>query len=388
MKIIVLLVFAVLLNINAFAQKTGKNDSAVLTVNIQNNTFSQVSLINAYGKDRVTYATADIKNDAFTMKLDLPGDIYRFDFGSENYMLVVVKPGEKINMTIDADDLQSVVSVSGSPSMDFVKEATSFTLLKKVVLDSLNEALQNDPQQKYWGRQAQTINQYTQTNADIDRYLLSAFDNMDTLKALMEKYVSNGKIKGSNLDYFVAAANKTLKDFDRNYRPFANYLENVDSYYNFTEKQMPQYPEYYTLRSNYIMEVNARYDRAKRSLGTHMEEITKLIAERDSLVYNNLFDKGKNKVTWAMQVVNKFAPIVDEIAKEHQAWHRQLDVNQDLPTNLVEQAQSIVKNIVGSYQSQYNENDIYLNNKVKDLIREHKSDVAVLMFLDMYPREQ
>lgn len=391
LKIIAFLTLVLGLNTVAFAQKsaaTGKSNMSTVNVTILNNTFTHVDLINAYGKDKTIYASTDISNDRFTMKVDLKNDIYRFDFGDENYLLIVLTPGETINMTVKADNLQDIVSVTGSPSMDFVKEASSFSLRKKFVLDSLNNALQTDEQQKYWSRQAQLINQFTQTNADVDRYILAAFDNVDTLKALMERYVSNGKIKGSNLEAFANSANKTLKDLDRNYRPFANYLENADKYYDFSDKGKGDYSEYFMMRSHYLDEIHSRYDRAQRFLGTHMNDVTSLIALRDSLAYNNLLDKGKNKMDWSLQVVNKFAPVVEDISREHVAWQRQVEINQDVPTNLVEQAQTIVKNIVAGYQSQYNENDSYLNSKLMDAIRSHKNDIAVLMFLDMYPREQ
>lgn len=391
LKTIAFLTLVLGLNMASFAQKsttTGKTNMSTVNVTILNNTFTHVDLINAYGNDKTTYASADISNDRFTMKLDLKNDIYRFDFGDDNFLLIVLKPGETINMTVDAEDLQSIVSVTGSPSMDFVKEAASYSLRKKVVLDSLNKALQSDEQQKYWSRQAQQMNQYTQTNADVDRYILAAFDNVDTLKALMDRYVSKGKVKGSNVETFSNALNKTLKDLDRNYRPFANYLENVDKYYDFSDKGSAQYKEYFAMRTNYIDEVNGRYDRAERYLGKQMENVTQLIAIRDSLSYNNLLDKGKNQLNWAMQVVEKFQPVVDDISREHVAWHRQVDINQDVPQNLVEQSQMIVKKIVSGYQNQYNENESYLNGKLKEVIRANKNDVAVLMFLDMFPREQ
>lgn len=389
LKVFVLLVVAVLANVQASAQKSvaSKNSKeAVVNVTIQNNTFSHVDMINAYGKSKTTYASSDIQNDRFTIKLtDFEGDIYRFDFGNENYLLFVVKPGETINMTVNAENLQEIVNVTGSTSMDFVKDASSYTLRKKVVLDSLNQALQSDQNQKYWSSQAQKINQFAQANAEADRYVLATFQSVDSMKALITRYASSGKIKGSNLDVFANAAVKALKEFDRNYRPFANFL---DMDFDFSDKGSSQYQDYFTLRSQYIMEKDSRYNRAQRYLGKHVDDVRQLIEMRDSLSYSNLWDKGKNKAIWAQHVVDKFAPVVDEICNEHDAWSRQLEINKDIPRNLVGMAQNIVKEIVSNYQTQYNENDSYLNNKMTYLIREHKDDVAVLMFLDLFPREQ
>ena len=158
----------------SFAQVAQPATSTV-QVRLLNNDFSHVDLVNSYGNERKVYASTDITNDQFTLSLNLANDIYRFDFGNDNFFLYVVKPGENVQLTIDAEDLQSVPSVTGSPSMAFVKEATGLTSRKKVVLDSLNAALQSDPNQKYWSNITQNVNLYTQTNDDVDKYIISAF---------------------------------------------------------------------------------------------------------------------------------------------------------------------------------------------------------------------
>ena len=59
-----------------------------------------------------------------------------------------------------------------------------------------------------------------------------------------------------------------------------------------------------------------------------------------------------------------------------------------LANTLVSQSQEKVSQVVGQYQKAYNEIDAYITAKLKDGIREGKNDLAVLMFLDMFPREQ
>ena len=177
-----------------FAQKASS-----VEVNILNNKYKHVDLINAYGNEKKTYSSADIVNDRFVMNLNLDNDIYRFDFGDNTYMLYVVKPGENVQMTIDAENLQNIVRVSGSPAMSFVQQNSNLSARKKIVLDSLNNALQSDPDQIYWTQVAQTVNQYVQTNQDVDGYLLSVFNDIDSLNFLFVIYAPAGKVMATRM---------------------------------------------------------------------------------------------------------------------------------------------------------------------------------------------
>ena len=93
-----------------------------LHVTLLNNHFQKVDLTNAYGSSMTSYASADIAEDQFKMIVTLPNDIYKLDFGNGSTMLLVIVPGENVEMTLDAENLQQIVSVSGSETMTHVKE--------------------------------------------------------------------------------------------------------------------------------------------------------------------------------------------------------------------------------------------------------------------------
>ncbi len=387
-KALLPLIVSLMLCGSLFAQKSS-NGKSTIHVSLQNNSFTHVDLVNSYGNDRKTFASSDIVNDQFTLTVDLDDDIYRFDFGDNHYFLVVINKGETIDLTLDAEDLQRIVSVSGSESMDYVKESIQYSTRKRAFLDSLNNALQNDPKQKYWSGMSQNFNAYRQTNEDVDRYILAAFGNVDSLTALCDRVASNGKIKNSELESFVNSANKWLKEVDNNYRPFASYLENVNKFYDFSSSRIHRgYDDYYTILDQYIGDVNSRHELAERSLGQGIEAVKQLIVTRDSLVYNGLMDQKKNQSKWANQVLTFMQNSGSTMSREHLSYQQQVETNSGVAASLLNGSQEIVKNIVSGYQSQYNEMDSYLNAKIIDLIKEHKTDLAVLMFVDMFPREQ
>lgn len=381
---ITLFISILFIGFGAFAQ----NQSTV-SVSIRNNTFNHVDLVNAYGNGRTAYASADIKNDAFSMKLDVPNDIYRFDFGNENYFLVVITPGENMELVIDAEDLQNVVSVTNSPSMAFVQDVTSASNRKKEVIDSLNNALQKDKTQQYWSKMTQEVTNLRQTTNEIDNYVTAAFSNVDTINVLISLYAPNGKVKGSDMDYFVSKAHQLLKALDNNYRPFANYLENKSLYYDYKTNRLPDNSDYYALLDNYIYQTEWRQDEASKVLAPLASSAKALVSERDSLFYLNLFDKKSTKTAWIEHVLAAFPTASREKAMSTEAAYK-LNMNEQKSAsgNVVSGAQQRVKNVVNKYQNEYNQTDAAISNQIKQAISDNKDDIATLMFLDQFPKEQ
>jgi len=348
-----------------------------------------VDLINAYGSGRTEYASADIKDNAFQMNLKLENDIYRFHFGGENYFLVIITPGENMELTLDAEDLQNVVSVTNSPSMAFVQDISSASYRKKEVIDSLNNALQKDKTQQYWSKITQEVTNHRQVTKDIDNYVTAAFENVDSINFLISSLAPNGKVKGSDMDYFISTANQYLKALDNNYRPFANYKENSNLYYDFSVNRLKSNDDYYTLLDNYLQETEKRHAIATESLSSLATQAKTLVSERDSLTYLNLFDKKGEKAAWVSRVLSSFpASALEKAATAAAEYKTNMNMQKSVGSNVVSGAQQLVKAVVNKYQTEYNQTDAAISNEIKQDILDNKDDIATLMFLDLFPKEQ
>lgn len=379
---VLLLVLGLIMNV-LYAQAPTK-----FQVEILKNHFDKVNLTSAYGSTSQTYASANIVNDKFTMTVNLPNDIYRFDFGGGSSMLVVVTPGETVNMTIDAENLQQIVSVSGSETMQFVKTMTTLAMSRKTSVDSINKKLQEDPDKIYWGDFAQKFNLYRQTNDDVDDYLLLSYDDLDSVYQALKANVSGGKVKGNAALECADVANRMLKKLEINYAPFANYQENVDRYYDFSAKRMPNANDFYQLFDQYQANLKARHDIAKNSIGKIMPVVKQLLAVRDSMAYNNLWEKKGNQTKWINQVAQELYPSMESVVSQKAAYEKLMVNDKQNADKLVSQSQEKVSKVVGKYQQAYNDLDAYITSKMKDEIKTHKQDIGVLMFLDVFPREQ
>ena len=128
-----------------------------VTVNVtllNNSQYESVDLQLAYKEGNAIpekLATAVIKNDRFVIRTTLQQpDIYALSFADNALFLLCLRPNDNINMTLDATDLRKVVSVTGSESVAFTQKLSDMFIHQKSLLDSLNEALQNDATQLYF----------------------------------------------------------------------------------------------------------------------------------------------------------------------------------------------------------------------------------------------
>ena len=359
-----------------------------LNVKLLNNHFQKVNLTSAYGSSMQTYASADIAGDQFKMIVTLPNDIYKFDFGNGSTMLLVITPGETVDMTLDAESLQQIVSVTGSETMGYVKQMAYLAMHRKEAVDSINAELAKDPDKVYWTDFAQRFNLYRQTNDDVDNYLLDGFGDVDTIYSTFSRSLVNGKLKGAAVEECADVANRKLKKLEINYNPFANYQENVSRYYDFSGKRVDGFADFYRVFDQYESDLHARHQIALNSLGTLMPKVKELLAEKDSLAFNNLWDKKGNQTQWVNRVVAELYPLLSGV-KDQETAYRNLMVNDKKNADyLVSQSQANVSQVVSKYQQAYNELDAYMTARLKDEIRAHKDDICVLMFLDIFPREK
>lgn len=365
-----------------FAQK-----ASTLNVNIINNTFKHVDLINSYGSERTVFASADVVNDAFTLTADILNDIYRLDFGDGNAMLIVLSPGETVNLTLDANQLQDIVSVTGSESMNRVKEMSNLTFKKMNLLDSINEALQNDPEKIYWSDFAQKINLFRQTNDDVDGYISNTYNNIDSLNAIFATYMPAGKISNKYVKYCGDEVNKWLKKLEINYNPFASYLENVNRYYTFSETRMPNSDKLYSDFDQYMNHLHQKHKVAEQTIGPIVKQTKKLLAVRDSLAFNNLLN-NKNVSNWLKDVYNNLSNELNDAAQKKDEYTKFIQSDSQIADVLVSESQDKVKNTVAVYQKTFDNENNYLNQLLINDIKKYKDDICVLMFLDNFPKEQ
>lgn len=383
MSIVTLLI--VMVSVSVLAQK-----SPIINGTILNNRFTEVELKLAYKDDGINYGKAVISKDGtFTLNSTVnKTDIYRLALSGKDFFLFVLNPGEIVNVTFDANNLQSIISVTGSKSMSFVKNAADLLAGNKKMMDSLNNALQIDPVQLYYNNFFQEFHLYHQTNQDVDTFILTTYRTYDTLNQFITINTEKGVVKSKNLDYFIATVVPLLKNMERAYTPFKNYLQNAPSFYKFDQDVIKEAQGFYAqVDQSYIKIVNQRHQIAYNSLDNLMKEVIRLNAKRDSLVFGDHLLNSKIKKAFVAEILYAFKNNPIQLGDEN-SYKMTIAQTEKAHIDLKELSQQQVKNVVQVYQTAYNNQSVKINTDLRKVIIDNKSDLAVLMFLDIFKREQ
>lgn len=377
-------------NFSTIQSKPQKTTSPVIKGQILNNTFSKVSLQLAYGNDRQSYGEAVIDKDGnFELKSTVTNnDIYMLVFAEKQNFLLVLEPNQTIELVIDADNLRAVPQASGSKSMNFVKNVTDLLSDSQLLLDSINHALQVDKNQIFFHGFTQNFAQYYQTNSDVEHDVVEAMQAVDSLKHLTDRCGAKGKLNAKYLNDYCYYANKFMRDLTESFTSVEVFNTNSYAMYDFKNQRVSGNNDFFNDVDKYLATVEKFKSNTMTNVKPFVQEASRLLAVRDSLVYNDLFDKKASKVAWCNQVIelvnNKYS-LVNE--KKSDLEKQMLNADEQ-GRAIYSKAQNMVSSIVQQYQNQYNNESAKNNKALQDMLLENKDDIAVLMFLDNFPREK
>lgn len=377
-------------NFSTIQSKPQKTTSPVIKGQILNNTFSKVSLQLAYGNDRQSYGEAVIDKDGnFELRSTVTNnDIYMLVFAEKQNFLLVLEPNQTIELVIDADNLRAVPQASGSKSMNFVKNVTDLLSDSQLLLDSINHALQVDKNQIFFHGFTQNFAQYYQTNSDVEHDVVEAMQAVDSLKHLTDRCGVKGKLNAKYLNDYCYYANKFMRDLTESFTSVEVFNTNSYAMYDFKNKRVGGNNDFFNDVDKYLATVEKFKSNTMSSVKPFVQEASRLLVVRDSLVYNDLFDKKASKVAWCNQVIelvnNKYS-LVNE--KKSDLEKQMLNADEQ-GRAIYSKAQNMVSSIVQQYQNQYNNESAKNNKALQDILLENKDDIAVLMFLDNFPREK
>jgi len=135
-KYLLLSVFFALIVINSYSQK---NETTKIKGKISNNIFKTVYLFE-FGQSisKIDSATVS-KNGDFMMKSAIKQvAIYQLKLNDTNKLMLVLKPGQNINITADAKNLIGSINISGSPDSKLIYDTQREIQIIFRKIDSLN----------------------------------------------------------------------------------------------------------------------------------------------------------------------------------------------------------------------------------------------------------
>lgn len=379
-----LLVF-VSFGVALFAQKP-----LVIKGRIEHNTFNKVDMKLAYGNDPKPIASAIVTSDGtFTISAPImQPDLYRLVFTDKSSFLCAVSPSEQIEIEIDANNLNTVKSVTGSPSMNFVKQNSDLWAKNKQILDSINAALQENKEQMFYNNFYKLFAPFQKSNKEIDLNLVNAMKSSDTLEQFVTLYTSKGKVIGSKVDSLLLASVPLLKSVSDEYAIFDNYISNVKQNYDLTEGRISGEESFYAKVDQYVVLLDDRHKLISNDLKDYFEGVKNLVSKRDSLSLDGSLSKKKIKVAFADEVVAFVLKYSSDLKIATDQFLVKAQASENISKEIFTDAQYRISGIVQQYQKMYDAENNKISTQIKDLLIANKSDLAVLMFMDLFPLEK
>ncbi len=377
--------FAILLMTNILFSQ-----NVTIDVTLLNNSDKNVDLKLAYGKDNPTLASAAITNDHFVIQTTVEAsDLYALTFPSKQNFLLCLNPGDKVKLTLDASNMQSVPEASGSNSVVFTKKLTDMFVSRQHVLDSLNHMVQNNSDQKYFVNFLNVFQPYNQANANVADDIKAAIEKNDTLLALNAKYAPKNAVDKKSADAYMTAAVKELKVFKNYFASYRNFATNVATTVNIAALgRIAGFDDFFITKDAYISTTDDHTASIESLFNNYMEKVDAILTDYDNQFYDGGLDNSKNKINFC----NRIVTMVNEYGSRLAAAKEEMTVSSNIVKTMGEKlftmAQNNVQQIVAGYQQQFDAYNEKVSKEAHDLMLANKEELATLMFLDNFAQDK
>ena len=371
---------------SAFSQKT------TISGIIENNKFTQVDLQLAYKDDGVSFGKAKINLDGtFKLSANLPKtDLYRMVFEAGQQISFCLSPNQVIELTLDANNLNSIKSVKGSPGIEFCKKASELVVSAstQALFDSINSVLQADKNVQFYNEFQSQFKPFFDANSEIDAICLQLATETDSLQQYVNTKIIKGKIDPKIIDVFVYTGSNYLKNVATHYRKYANYLQSMHLFNDFKSNRNNKFDSFYTAGvDKYLEFMEKRNALMEKTFTDFAGQVEAYLYIRDSLQVNFLTITKNQKTFLANKIIALagMCPDVKEVKKNLVNFTEKAD---GFGRYSLQEAQRNVSTLVQKYQKLFDTESEKRNNVVVDYLLKNKNELAVLMFLDIFPRDK
>lgn len=356
---------------------------------INNNTFDKVDLKLAYNNNQAPIASVPVKEDGtFSILAQIPKtDLYRLSFTEKESLLGAFSPGEKVYIEFNGEDLSLIDSVAGSSSMELVKEAADLITRNKNLLSQINQSLQTNQTQIFYNNFHKEFSPYRQSNKDIDNYIIASLATTADLKDMVSRYSKNGQINSKKVDSFLLLTPEMLKTIENSYRTYESYKESVLPNYNINGNAADGDQAFNSKVDRYNALLEERHRIADQDMAGFMEGVRKINLRRDSLSYDGLLENKKNKTALANEIVALVDKHAGQMEKTEKEYSGKAVESENISKEILAESQNKVTAVVAQHQGQYDQQNKIINERIKNLLLENKDELAVLMFVDYFPRD-
>ena len=379
-----LILFFIVSLTSLWAQKT------TLTVQIENNKFTQVDLQLLYKDDKGAVNSAKINSDgSFKLNVNISKtDLYKLVFDEDHLLMMCLSPNQNIELTLDADNLTSIKSVKGSPSIEFCKNVTEMITSSRTLLDSVNGVLQADKEVQFYNEFQSQFKPFTEANAETDAFCVKVAKTVDSLQQFVNSKVVKDKVDSKEMDVFIYISSNFLKAIAANYTKYANYINSMSLFYDFKNNRNQKYEDFYTSDvDKYLDLLEQRNLLMENKFSDFAVQIDAYLLYRDSLQIHDLDNKKKEKDFLVAKII-ELSGICSNMKETETTLLNNAQTTDNYAKYALQEAQRNISNIIKKYQTFFDTEMDRRNKAVVNYLLANKNDLAALMFLDLFPKDQ
>jgi len=359
---------------------------------IESNKFTQVDLQLAYKDDGVSFGKANINADGtFKLSANIPKtDLYRMVFEAGQQIALCLSPNQNIELTLDANNLSSIKSVKGSSSIEFCKKASEMIMgaSTQVLFDSINSALQADKDVQFYNEFQSQFKPFFDANSETNAISLQIATETDSLQQYVNANTIKGKVDPKNIDAFIYTGSNYLKNIATQYRKYANYLQSMHLFNDFKTNRNKKFENFYTAGvDKYLEFIEKRSALMEKTFTEFANQIEAYLYIRDSLQINSSTNKKNEKPLLADKIIS-ISGMVSNVKDVKTNLLDYSDKADGFGRYSLQEAQRYVSTIVQKYQKLFDTESEKRNNVVINYLISNKNELAVLMFLDIFPRDK
>ena len=383
---LIIIFFLFLIPFSLFAQKT------TITGKIENNRFAQVDLQLLYKDDGVSFGSAKVSPDGnFKLVANVSKtDLYKLILGEGQQMMLCLSPNQNIELTIDADNLSAVKSVKGSSSIEFIKK--SIELLtnnsQQKLYDSISKVLQADKEVQFYNEFLSQFKPFFDANADTDAFCLQTAKAVDSLQQYVTSKLIKGKVDPKEIDAFIYTSSNNMKTIASQYKKFSNHVNSMNIFYDFKTRRNAKFESFYNSGVDkyldFLEQRNNLMEKTFSELNTHVENYLSL---RDSLQINDLASKKKEKEHLVEEII-KISGMISDVKETERNLSNFAKTADGFGRYTLQEAQRNASNIVQKYQKLFETEIEKRNSFVINHLLANKKELATLVFLEYFPRDQ
>ncbi len=196
---------------------------------IRNNKFTSVSLYQI-GKDAALLQTLPIGTDSkfsFAIEIDKT-DFYKLQFDNNNFIMMVLQPGEKIEVSTDANDFIRQLDVKGSVHTAHIFRNQKMMIANKEKLDSINSMVNKEvASPKFDSLRAIYSTGFDKIKSSQDKALRAFILQNPTSLAIL--FLSDALPVDANYDVYSSVDSTLLKTYPDNYYVNNFHLQLISS---------------------------------------------------------------------------------------------------------------------------------------------------------------